>query len=72
MANAASAQALDEGKKRLREFLEESNTGRQAMAMPSDGGIQMGKHEHLEHILNSKSVHLSLPQFPRVVSMEMQ
>ncbi|KAL8664199.1 MAG: hypothetical protein Q9202_003277 [Teloschistes flavicans] len=44
MANAASVQALDEGKKRLREFLEEQpNTGRQAMAMPSDGGIQMGK-----------------------------
>ena len=33
MANAASAQALEEGKKRLREFLEASDTGRQAMAM---------------------------------------
>ena len=31
MANAASAQALEEGKKRLREFLESSETGRQAL-----------------------------------------
>ena len=45
MANAASAQALDEGKRRLREFLEASETGRQAMAMPGNGGddIQMRK-----------------------------
>ncbi|KAF2006181.1 GTP-binding protein Sey1 [Amniculicola lignicola CBS 123094] len=33
MANAASAQALEVGKERLREFLESSDTGRQAMAM---------------------------------------
>ena len=33
MANAASAQALDEGKKRLREFLEENPSARQAVAM---------------------------------------
>jgi protein SEY1 len=33
MANAASAQAVDIGKERLREFLENSDTGRQAMAM---------------------------------------
>lgn len=33
MANAASAQALDIGKERLREFLESSDTGRQAMRM---------------------------------------
>ncbi len=32
MANAASAQALQEGKKWLREFLEASETGRQALA----------------------------------------
>jgi len=38
MANAASAQALEEGKKRLREFLEANDTGRQAMAMSSQGG----------------------------------
>ncbi|KAI9864750.1 MAG: Dynamin-like GTPase that mediates homotypic ER fusion [Vezdaea acicularis] len=33
MANAASQQALEVGKERLREFLETSDTGRQAMAM---------------------------------------
>lgn len=38
MANAASAQALQEGKKRLREFLETSETGRSALAMPAMGG----------------------------------
>lgn len=32
MANAASAQALDIGKERLREFLETSESGRRAMA----------------------------------------
>lgn len=44
MTNAASQQALAEGKKRLREFLESSDTGRQAIAM--SGGhedIQMQK-----------------------------
>lgn len=35
MANAASQQALEVGKERLREFLETSDTGRQAMAMSS-------------------------------------
>ncbi|KAL9598165.1 MAG: hypothetical protein Q9219_004662 [cf. Caloplaca sp. 3 TL-2023] len=43
MANAASHQALEEGKKRLREFLEASDTGRQAMAISSDDGIPMQK-----------------------------
>ncbi len=43
MANAASQQALEEGKKRLREFLEASDTGRQAMAMSSEDGIKMQK-----------------------------
>lgn len=33
MAEAASHQAVEEGKRRLREFLESSDTGRQAMAM---------------------------------------
>jgi protein SEY1 len=37
MANAASVQALEEGKKRLREFLEASDTGRQAIAMSTGG-----------------------------------
>lgn len=41
MANAASAQALEEGKKRLREFLEESNAGRQAMAVSGQDNVQM-------------------------------
>lgn len=36
MANAASAQALEVGKERLREFLESSESGRQAMAMSSN------------------------------------
>lgn len=33
MGNAASAQAMEVGKERLREFLESSESGRQAMAM---------------------------------------
>lgn len=33
MSNAAGTQALEEGKKRLREFLESSETGRQAIGM---------------------------------------
>ena len=43
MANAASAQAVEEGKKRLREFLETSETGRQAMAMSGREDIAMQK-----------------------------
>ena len=46
MANAASAQAIEEGKKRLREFLETSETGRQAMAMNASGSgddVRMSK-----------------------------
>lgn len=35
MANAASQQGLEIGKQKLREFLESSDTGRQAMAMSS-------------------------------------
>lgn len=35
MTQAASSQALEEGKKRLRDFLQESEAGRQAMAMSS-------------------------------------
>lgn len=37
MTNAASAQALEIGKERLREFLESSDTGRQAQAMAMSG-----------------------------------
>ncbi|KAL8808566.1 MAG: hypothetical protein Q9200_004244 [Gallowayella weberi] len=43
MTNAASQQALQEGKKRLREFLEASDAGRQAMTMSSDDEIKMQK-----------------------------
>ncbi|KAK1144035.1 Dynamin-like GTPase that mediates homotypic ER fusion [Aspergillus melleus] len=38
MTEAASNQAMTEGKKRLREFLESSDTGRQAIAMSTPGG----------------------------------
>ena len=41
MANAASHQALEEGKKRLREFLEASDTGRQAIAMAGQDDVPM-------------------------------
>lgn len=41
MANAAFAQALEEGKKALRQFLESSDTGRQAMAMSSGESYEM-------------------------------
>lgn len=41
MTNAASQQALEEGKKRLREFLESSDTGRQAIAMSGRDDIAM-------------------------------
>ncbi len=43
MTNAASQQALEEGKKRLREFLEASDTGRQALTMSGQGDIPMRK-----------------------------
>ena len=43
MTNAASQQALEEGKKRLREFLESSDTGRQAIAMSGQEGMIMEK-----------------------------
>ena len=43
MTNAATAQALEEGKKRLREFLEASDTGRQAIAMSGHEEIVMQK-----------------------------
>lgn len=43
MTNAASQQAIEEGKKRLREFLEASDTGRQAIAMSGQEEIPMQK-----------------------------
>ncbi|MCJ1307266.1 Dynamin-like GTPase that mediates homotypic ER fusion [Agyrium rufum] len=41
MTNAASAQALEEVKKRLRDFLEESETGRKAVAMSGQEDVVM-------------------------------
>lgn len=38
MSNAAGSQALEEGKKRLRDFLESSETGRQAIGMTNKSG----------------------------------
>lgn len=47
MANAASAQAVDIGKEKLREFLESSESGRQAMAMsgnqPRNESVRMDR-----------------------------
>ena len=43
MADAASKQALEVAKERLREFLENSDTGRQAMAMSGRDGIKMSR-----------------------------
>lgn len=51
MANAASAQALDIGKERLRDFLESSESGRRAMAQSNfqnstrsrDDGVRMDR-----------------------------
>jgi hypothetical protein len=43
MANAASAQALEVSKERLREFLESSESGRQAMAMSGNDGVRMDR-----------------------------
>lgn len=41
MTNAASAQALEIGKEKLREFLEQSETGRQAIGMSAEHGIKL-------------------------------
>lgn len=48
MTEAASHQALEEGKRRLREFLEASDTGRQAIAMSSDRAGSSGRKEEYE------------------------
>ncbi|EEQ90308.1 Dynamin-like GTPase that mediates homotypic ER fusion [Blastomyces dermatitidis] len=52
MTEAASHQALEEGKRRLRDFLEASDTGRQAMAM---SGARNATEEHEMSNLNRKS-----------------
>ena len=41
MTNAASAQGLEIFREKLREFLESSETGRQAIGMGEKGGIRM-------------------------------
>ena len=38
MTNAATSQAVEIGKEKLREFLENSDTGRQAIGMPARAG----------------------------------
>lgn len=43
MTNAASAQAVEEFKKRLREFLENSEAGRQALNMSGTDDIELKK-----------------------------
>lgn len=48
MADAASRQALEEGKRRLREFLESSDTGRQAIAMSAASSSSRGYREEYE------------------------
>ncbi|CAI6328619.1 unnamed protein product [Periconia digitata] len=48
MANAASAQAVDIGKERLREFLENTETGRQAAAM--SGRQQRGEAVRMDRL----------------------
>lgn len=45
MTEAASQQALEEGKRRLREFLESSDTGRQAIAMSTSNGARFSARE---------------------------
>jgi hypothetical protein len=49
MTEAASQQALVEGKRRLREFLEQSDTGRQAIAMSASDRVgSSGSKEEYE------------------------
>lgn len=56
MTEAASNQAMHEGKRRLRDFLESSDTGRQAIAMSSSGagGAGSSKEEYEMSSLQSK------------------
>lgn len=48
MANAAAGQGLDLGKQRLREFLENSETARQALQMPAREGTESVPMETLD------------------------
>lgn len=54
MTEAASNQALTEGKKRLREFLESSDSGRQAIAMSTPGASSGRAEEHEMSRLNGQ------------------
>lgn len=53
MANAASNQAVEIGKQKLREFLENNDTARQALAMPPRAGLEASSS-------NSSSDNISL------------
>lgn len=50
MTEAASNQAMIEGKRRLREFLESSDTGRQAIAMSSSGSSRSGNEHEMSRL----------------------
>lgn len=50
MANAASTQALDIGKERLREFLESSDTGRQAIRMADQQNGTRGESVRMDRL----------------------
>lgn len=54
MAEAASNQAVTEGKRRLRDFLESSDTGRQAIAMSAPGGGRSKGEEYEMSDLHKK------------------
>jgi hypothetical protein len=55
MADAASRQAVEEGKRRLREFLEASDTGRQAIAMSASASGGSGRDEYEMSNLKSRN-----------------
>lgn len=51
MANAASAQAVDIGKEKLREFLETSESGRRAMAQSGlDNSTRRGDEVRMDRL----------------------
>lgn len=50
MANAASQQGLEVGKERLRAFLENSEAGRQAVAMSGSDGRRMVEEVRMDRL----------------------
>lgn len=50
MTEAASNQAMQEGKRRLRDFLESSDTGRQAIAMSASGSDGAGNEYEMADV----------------------